>query len=195
MTRSHHDHPPRSASGAARGAPPPPELAGRIAAELAALGEDPADDDELALAAEARGVDESEAVRTVATLVALSTWAPPAKAQALDRQRVWQRVLQRVGTSVAAPVVDPDHAAPAANGGGLRGVLASLALVAGVALVLRVDVGPPPSAEERAELEIMGQATRAALEAAAPGERDGARARALAEGYAERLRAERGAEP
>jgi hypothetical protein len=94
-----------------------------------------------------------------------------------------------------APRADEDVEAPAANGAsGWRGVLASLALVAGVALVLRVDVAPPPSDEDRAALASMGQATRAALEATVPGEQDGARARALAQGYAERLAAERGAE-
>lgn len=211
MTRPHDDHAPRSGDGASRRAPLSAlelERVDRIAAELAALGEDPADDDELALALAAgsnahaganaragsndpRTSVEHDDVRTVATLVALSTWTPPATGLLpLEQQRVWQRVAKRV----ASPAIDPHHHAPAANGAGLRGVLASLALVAGVALVLRVDVEPPPSEEDKAALVSMGQATRAALEATVPGEQDGARARALAEGYAERLRAERGAE-
>lgn len=162
----------------------------RIAAELAALGEDPADDEELALASPGQPVHDD--VRTVATLVALSQWQPPAKGlEPLERHRVWQRVAARI----AAPVADPHEAA--ANGGGAtgwRGVVASLALVAGVVLVLHVDVAPPPSAEDRAALQSAGEAARAVLEGTLPGEQDGARVKTLAQGYQARLRAVRGAD-
>jgi hypothetical protein len=190
MTRPHDDHAKAPGVDADR--------AEQIRAELAALGEAPADDDELAFASAAGSASAAlppADVRTVATLVELSAWVSPAASEGLlplAGHRVWQRVAARVAV---APRADEDVEAPAANGAsGWRGVLASLALVAGVALVLRVDVAPPPSDEDRAALASMGQATRAALEATVPGEQDGARARALAQGYAERLAAERGAE-
>lgn len=182
MTRPHDDQAPALDL----------EGAERIRAELAALGEDPAEDEELAFASMLNaGPDAApDDVRTVATLVALSTWVAPAEGLLpLERHRVWQRVTGRM------PPAGGHAHEPAANGGSpWRGVLASLALVAGVALLLRVDVPPPPSPEDRAALESMGQATRAALAATVPGEQDGARARALADGYAERFAAARGAE-
>lgn len=184
MTRPHDDQAPALDL----------EGAERIRAELAALGEEPADDEELAFACGPNaGPDAApDDVRSVATLVELSTWAAPAEGLLpLERHRVWQKIAKRI-----EPDRHDGHAhEPAANGGSpWRGVLASLALVAGVALLLRVDVPPPPSPEDRAALESMGQATRAALEVMAPGQQDGARARALADGYAERFAAERGAE-
>lgn len=213
MTRPHHDHVPPAGPDTPRSALEL-ERATQIGVELAALGEDPADEDELALAF---APDDAPDVRTVATLVELSSWAAPAEGLSpLERHRVWQRIASHMppastgrqahgvvpptGGLVAWPgsTVGQAHE-PAANGGGggspWRGVLASLALVAGVAMVLRVDVPPPPSAEDRAALVETGEALRAALEATVPGEQDGARARALADGYAERLEAARGAEP
>lgn len=167
--------------------------AGRIAAELAALGEDPPDDDELELMRTA-AIAADDDVRTVATLVELSAWAAPSTGLLpLERHRVWQRVAKRAAASASLPAALEDT--PAANGASAwRGVLVSLSLVASVTLLLRVDVAPPPSAEARAELESMGEAARAVLEGTLPGEQDGPRARALAEGYAERLQAARGAE-
>lgn len=190
MTRPHDDHAPPAGGGASLSA----SDAERIGAELAALGEDPADDEELAFACTSAAAPGD--VRTVATLVELSTWAAPAEGLLpLERHRVWQRIAKHV-VPPAQPAPEDHHVEPAANGGGSpwRGVLASLALVAGVVLMLHVDVPPPPTAEDRAALESMGQATRAALEATVPGQQDGARARALADGYAERLQASRGAE-
>jgi hypothetical protein len=207
MTRPHDDHGPPAGTGAS-----PPALAGalaaeradRIEAELAALGEDPADDDELAFASTPDAAPDD--VRTVATLVELSAWVAPAEGLLpLSRHRVWQRVASHMPPAStgrqAHGVVPPTGGLvaahePAANDGGSpwRGVLASLALVAGVVLMLHVDVPPPPSDEDRAALESMGEATRAALAATVPGEQDGARARSLADGYAERLSAVRGAE-
>lgn len=214
MTRPHDDHEPPAGTGVS-----PPALAGlateraaRIEAELAALGEDPADDDELAFAFTPAAVPDD--VRTVATLVELSAWTAPAEGLLpLPRHRVWQRIASRMppastgrqargvvpptGGLVALPASTAGQAhEPAANdpASPWRGVLASLALVAGVVLMLHVDVPPPPSPEDRAALESMGEATRAALEATMPGQQDGARARSLADGYAERLSAMRGAE-
>jgi hypothetical protein len=187
MTRPHHDHVPPAGPDA----PLSTLEVERIAIELAALGEDPVDEDELAFAsAPDAALDD---VRTVATLVELSRWAAPAEGLLpLERHRVWQHIAKRIG-----PAMHEHPVEPAANGGGgsvWRGVLTSLALVAGVAMVLRVDVPPPPTAEDRAALAETGEAVRAVLEATAPGEQDGARARALADGYAERLAAARGAE-
>lgn len=208
MTRPHDDHAPAVEALDA-------ERLARIRAELAALGEAPADDDELALALGCDSAAGAAAdVRTVATLVALSTWVAPAGGLLpLERQRVWQRVARHHlppastgrqahggvpptgGLVVALPAI-AGGARAANDGAGFRGVLASLALVAGVVLLLRIEVAPPPSAEDRAALASMGEATRAALELTVPGEQDGARARALAEGYAERLHAPgQGAEP
>lgn len=177
----------------------------RIAAELAALGEEPADDAELAFAGTDEPTDDGvrdadvrdddvrdDDVRTVATLVGLSRWQPPVEGlSALQRHRIWQRVAARAPESVA----DPDQ--PAANDGsssGWRGVVGSLALVASVVLMFHVDMPPPPTEDDRAALESMGEATRAVLEGTLPGEQDGTRARELALGYEARLRAARGAE-
>jgi hypothetical protein len=211
MTRPHHDHVPPAGPDALSTLEV--ERIASIRAELAALGEDPADEDELAFASVPAAAPDD--VRTVATLVELSRWAAPAAGLLpLERHRVWQRVTSRMPPASAGRqahgVVPPTGGLvasfastggqahePAANGGGgsvWRGVLTSLALVAGVAMVLRVDVPPPPTAEDRAALAETGEAVRAVLEATAPGEQDGARARALADGYAERLAAARGAE-
>lgn len=190
MTRPHDDQaPPVGGRGSLSASTA--ERAELVAAELAALGEDPADDEELALASTSAAAPDD--VRTVATLMELSAWAAPAEGLLpLERHRVWQRIASRIPP---ASTGGNEHE-PAANGGGSpwRGVLASLALVAGVALLLHVDVPPPPSPEDRAALESMGQATRAALEVTVPGQQDGARAQALADGYAERFSAARGAE-
>lgn len=210
MTRPHDDQaPPVGGRGSLSALEA--ERAELIAAELAALGEDPADDEELALASTPAAAPDD--VRTVATLMELSAWAAPAEGLLpLERHRVWQRIASHMppastgrqargvvppsGRLVVLPIAGDHAAEPAANGGGSpwRGVLASLALVAGVALLLHVDVPPPPSPEDRAALESMGQATRAALEVTVPGQQDGARAQALADGYAERFSAARGAE-
>jgi hypothetical protein len=219
MTRLHDDHEPpagvgasRPAVGGALGGALDAERAERIRAELAALGEDPAADDELGFASTPAAAPDD--VRTVATLVELSAWVAPAEGLLpLTRHRVWQRVASRMppasagrqahgvvpptgGLVAAFPTNEGGPAVePAANSGGSpwRGVLASLALVAGVVLVLHVDVAPPLSDEDRAVLESTGEAARLSL-GTVPGEQDGTRARALAEGYAERLSAARGAE-
>ncbi len=189
MTTSHHDPPPCSGD-------PPAVDVDRIAAELAALGEEPADDDELRFVSMtasdvlADGHVEPD-VRTVATLVELSTWTPPAEGLLpLERHRVWQRVAQHV----PAPVIDP--AEPAANSSqGWRGLVAGLALVAGVILMPRFDSVPPaPTEEQRATTASVGEAARAVLDTL-PGEQDATRARSLADGYAARLQANRGDTP
>lgn len=180
MTKSPIDHAPSPGHG------PPPVDAERIAAELAALGEDPIDDDELAFAS--TPADEHPDVRTVATLVGLSTWQPPAQGLLpLERHRVWRRIAQRApAPAVAGTAADPDE--PAANGtAGWRGLVVGLALVAGVILLPRFDAPPAPTAEDREATLSMGQAARVALDTL-PGEQDGTRARSLAEGYALRLR-------
>jgi hypothetical protein len=194
MTRPHDDQAPPVGG---RGSLPASEAerAELIAAELAALGEDPADDEELAFASTPAAAPGD--LRTVATLVELAAWAAPAAGLSpLERHRIWQRVAKRIAPAAHGEGHGEHEHEPAANGGGSpwRGVLASLALVAGVALLLHVDVPPPPSPEDRAALESMGEATRAVLEATVPGQQDGARARALADGYAERFSAARGAE-
>lgn len=178
MTSSHHDHPPSSGTG------PPPADAERIAAELAALGEAPLADDELAFTA-TDGLHDPD-VRTVATLVDLSAWQAPAQPlQPLERHRVWRRIAQRA----PAPAAEPFE--PAANGGtGWRGLVAGLALVAGVILMPRFSAPPAPSAEDRQATLEMGEAARLVLDTL-PGDRDGTRARSLADGYAERLTASR----
>ena len=182
MTKSHHDLPPSSGHG------PPPADAERIAAELAALGEGPLGDEELAfVSTTAPGHPD---VATVATLVSLSTWQAPTQGlQPLERHRVWRRIAQRT----PAPVAEPDE--PAANGvAGWRGLVAGLALVAGVVLLPRFETPPAPTAEDREATQSMGEAARGVLQAL-PGEQDGTRARSLAEGYAERLRSGQGIDP
>ncbi len=181
MSMSPTDHAPSTGHG------PPPADVERIAAELAALGEEPADDEELAvLTTEAHAHPD---VRTVATLVDLSTWSAPAQGLLpLERHRVWRRIAQRSSApSRPAPawMAKPDE--PAANGfTGWRGLVAGLALVAGVILLPRFEAPVAPSAEDRQATQSMGQAARGVLDTL-PGEQDGTRVRALAEGYAERL--------
>ncbi|MCX4245049.1 hypothetical protein [Paraliomyxa miuraensis] len=172
----------------------------RIDAELAALGEDPADDEEFTFVASDPSMhdDVHEAdvrtadVRTVATLVGLSRWDPPADGlSALERHRVWRRVEARIP---ALPTIVAEPGPAAANdaaSSGWRGVVASLALVASVTLVLHVPVAPPLSPEDRDDLRSAGELARAQLQgAAAPSDR----ARELAQRYEARLRAARGAE-
>ncbi|MEM9462133.1 MAG: hypothetical protein AAGF11_48710 [Myxococcota bacterium] len=180
MSMSPTDHAPSSGHG------PPPADVERIAAELAALGEEPADDDELAVLTTHEQAHPD--VRTVATLVELSTWSAPAQGLLpLEQHRVWRRIAQR--SPAPSPVSEPDE--PAANGfKGWRGLVAGLALVAGVIVLPRFEVPVAPSAEDRQATLGMGQAARGVLETL-PGEQDGTRARALAEGYAERLAAVR----
>jgi len=187
MTTSHHEHPPL------RGDRPPPD-AERIAAELAALGEAPADDDELAfVSASALGrqleLPPDPDVRTVATLVELSAWEPPPQGLSeLELHRAWRAITPRM--SPPATVVDPEG--PAANGvPGWRGMVAGLALVAGVVMLPRFDAPPAPTEEQRAATQSVGEVAREVLDTL-PGEQDATRARHLAEGYAERLHAARG---
>ena len=176
MTMSPTDHAPSTGHG------PPPADVERIAAELAALGEEPADDEELAVLT--TPAEAHSDVRTVATLVELSTWSAPAQGLLpLERHRVWRRIAQR--SPAPSRVADPDE--PAANGfTGWRGLVAGLALVAGVILLPRFEAPVAPSAEDRQATLSMGQAARGVLDTL-PGEQDGTRARTLAEGYAERL--------
>jgi len=179
MTKSHHDHPPSSGDQLSPDAE-------RIAAELAALGEDPAEDEELSFVSTHADPD----VRTVATLVELSTWTAPSEGlQPLERHRVWRRVLERA--EPPSPVADPGQTA--ANGTrGLRGLVAGLALVASVALMPQLDTPPAPTEAQRAATLSVGEAARTVLDTL-PGEDDGPRARSMADGYAERLQAARGA--
>lgn len=187
MTQRHDDH-ARSSSAASgpHGDAFPVADPSRIAAELAALGEDPVDDDELAYST-AVGEDLThEDVLAVASLVDLSRWEPPSQGLLpLERERVWRRIAQH-----GLPVVS-EPSLPAANGmAGWRGVVAGLAMVAGLALVPRFEVAPPASEQERADTEQIGEAARLAIEVL--GDRDGARARALADDYAARLQASQG---
>ncbi|MEM7152908.1 MAG: hypothetical protein AAF799_08695 [Myxococcota bacterium] len=182
-----HDHATPS------GAPPAAAAdAERIAAELAALGEDPIADDELAFASTtATGLDDED-VGTVATLVGLSRWTGPAPSMdallPLERHRVWRQIASRT----PAPVVDPSES-PAANGlGGWRGMVAGLGLVAGLALIPRFDVAPPASQERQAATQSAGEAARMAIDIL--GDKDGARASSVAADYEARLRATRGGE-
>ncbi len=195
MTHSHDNHaPPSGADVATRGSPPGVDGgdAARIAAELAALGEGPAEDEELSFATAGGRPEADEDVVTVGTLVGLSAFTTPAGGLLpLERHRVWRRIGQRL--AAAEPVADPHE--PAANAAtGWRGLVASLALVAGVVLVPRLDAPsttPEQRATARAEAQTMSEAARLALEGL-PGEQDGSRARSLADDYAARLRATRG---
>ncbi len=171
--------------------PPPVPDAERIAAELAALGEDPAADDEFAFttaaAVDVSALGDDPDVRTTATLIGLSTWQAPMQGlMPLERHRVWRQIASRAVPTVA----DPEQ--PAANGAaGWRGLVAGLALVAGVALMPSFRGAPVPTADQRAATNDMGTAARQVIELL-PGEQDGSRARALAQGYRARLSATRG---
>ena len=195
MTNSSNEPSPVPGVADSAGASPPgaeADRASRIAAELAALGEDEALDDELAFAL-APGPDGlgHEDLRTVATLVELSQWEPPDTGLLpLERHRVWRSISQRAATVGPALVADPEE--PAANASrGWRGVVAAIGLVAGLALVPRYDIAPPSPEAQEATAGV-GEAARLALDTL--GDKDGSRARSLADDYAARLQATRGGE-
>ncbi|MCH9685314.1 MAG: hypothetical protein K0V04_28015 [Deltaproteobacteria bacterium] len=183
MQRNDNHAPPSGAAVGSGGvSPPPPPDAELIAAELAALGEDPVTDEDFAFATKANDQD----VRTAATLFAISAWKAPVEGLLpLERHRVWRQIAQRA----PQPVADPQQ--PAANNtAGWRGLVAGLALVAGVALIPSFQGSSVPSKQSLAETQSMGDVARLAVEAV-PGERDGSRARLLADGYQQRLDAAR----
>lgn len=166
----------------------------RIARELAVLGEPPPDGGELEWAgAVGEGDDDVDVdVATVGALfrVAGASGVGAEGLSALDQRRVWKTLADRLG--------GPD--APRSGGGrghGMqRALLTALAMAAGVVLVTRLGaVGQVPSSthgdeRSRAATEALGAQARASLEVLG-GDVDGARARALADAHATRLRADR----
>ncbi len=170
----------------------------RIAKELARLGEPPASAEELGLACEST---EDLDVSTVATLFAAAGIAGVEGVHEplspLSRRRVWKHVEGRLFRASGAP---PEaSSAPATVDGRLRAVIAGLAVAAGVALMARLtpaepvaDPGSDARAASRTAIESLAEQARRGVEAL-DGPKHGARAEALAEQYAARLR--RGGSP
>jgi hypothetical protein len=164
----------------------------RVARELAALGEAPPDAAELHWAQAGDDVAD-EGVATTHALFRVAAGHPghsgPIEAlSSLERRRVWKRLAGRL---------ERQHRGATGGGGGDTGrrVLAMLAMAAAVVLVARSTlVGQVPSASgvetSRAAAEALGAQARAGLDVLG-GEVDGARARALADAHAMRLRGDR----
>ena len=173
-------------------APGGPADVDRIAAELAALGEDALDELELPMLADG----EADAdVRTVGTLVSLATPLSPALVRPLSEielARIYRRVAVRLPAAARKVVAHDDAAhAPAPS---RRSILSTLSVVAAAAAFVLVPVlrSEPPSVDavehrQRAlsAAEATGDAARAGLSRLGPS--GGARATALAERYAARL--------
>jgi hypothetical protein len=164
-----------------------------IARELAVLGESPPDGSELDWASTYGQDDGDEEVATTRALFRVAA-SHPGTSEALspiETRRVWKRLAGRL---------EPLHAkrAERMGGGGTdtgRRMFAVLAMAAAVVLVTRLAmVGQAPASvsgdESRALTEALGEQARASLHHLG-GEVDGARARALADSYATRLRTDR----
>jgi hypothetical protein len=170
-----------------------PDALGRIAAELAALGEP-----DLEIGDEITAIGAPFGETAVLTAFALS-YAVAADATAigaaelaplsdLDRKRVWRKIEAR-----RAPHSTPHVEHPQAATSSWRASFVAFAMAAGLVLVPMLWPAGAPKADagDRAQTVMLGQQARAALEGL-PGDRDGARASSLAAGYAARLEAERG---
>jgi len=161
--------------------------AGRIARELALLGEPELEREELDGATQWPVGDE---VAGVAAMFAAAWPEAPIdvgdapELTAMERHRAWKRVASR---AQALELVAPVHAS--ASGGLWRVVAAGLAAAVVVALVPRFVGDAEPSQGERDRTAARGLAVQArrALDEL-PGERDAARARSVADAYAQRLR-------
>ena len=157
----------------------------RIARELAALGEMPPEDEELDWARDAEAVGSVDVATTHALFVVAGGEAIEPLG-ALDQRRVWKRLAGRLDPLQTKVAGGSDHAPR-------RAWVAILAMAAGVILVTRMAmVGQvsAPGEGDRAAIEALGSTARASLDTLG-GTADGARARALADDYATRLRADR----
>ncbi len=152
-----------------------------IERELAALGEEPLQDDELAmLAGEAQALDGEPAVASTARLFELAQpydHADHAELSELAKQRIWRTVDSR----------------PRPSGVGRRGRevgLVAVVLALAAALVLVVvdldDERSPPEPRDR-EVAALADQTRSALRALDDGLGDTARAERLTSEYQQRL--------
>lgn len=158
----------------------------RIARELAALGEPPPSASELDGASKPGDEEVDADVATTRALFAVAA-AHTGAAEGLtpfETRRVWKRLAGRVASSSTERAVGGGHDTG-------RRVFAALAMAAAVVLFTRLAiVGQVPSApgdEGNAVAEALGAQARAGLDVLG-GEVDGARARALADDYATRLR-------
>ena len=195
---------------------PDPKLeqdADRIAAELAALGEDPLGEDDEALAFALSNVPDIDVatIQTMAETVALlsmDTDAEDAELSELAQARVWRTIELRT-KSVQEPDVDakPRQQRSSTRPVVLGVVVALLAVAAGVLLVPvltpsapkpeapiatapRTLEAPAISAEELEVLSTQARASLAALDRLSGEPRGSARAQAMADAYARRLEAE-----
>lgn len=165
---------------------------GRIAAELAALGEDPLGAAELQFVATQGATLSDPDVATTDTLIGLGHPPTLLPLDELAVRRVWGSVAGRTGTvgSSAAPPVT--HGASSTNPVMLRTVLAGFAVAASLVLVPRLgpqtDRSPEVRQADQEALSVLGDQARAGL-AKLPGDADTERATSLADDYAARLAA------
>ncbi len=189
-----------------------------IARELAALGEEPLGEDELAFTrASSREDDGMLFDIDVATVNTLVGWAShehdpgddragqPDRSSLTEfaRHRVWrdvQRRAQHSGTGPEHADPQPETASNSSSGGRGWGLsVIGLAVAAGVLLVpvLSADFGrSEPGAErvgqlDEAELQVLGEQARRGLDAL-PGPVGTERVESLAESYSKRLESRRG---
>lgn len=196
---------------------PDPKLeqdADRIAAELAALGEDPLGEDDEALAFALSNVPDIDVatIQTMAETVALlsmDTDAEDAELSELAQARVWRTIELRTKSLQELEVdAKPRQQRSSTRPVVLGVVVALLAVAAGVLLVpVLTPSGPKPeapiataprttheapaiSAEELEVLSTQARASLAALDRLSGESRGSARAQAMADAYARRLEAE-----
>lgn len=170
------------------GANPQPEE-GRIAAELAALGEGPLGAAELKFVASGGSTLADSDVATVGTLIG---FGHPPRLDPLDElatRRVWSAVA---GRTAGQSVSTTDGQAASSSPVMLRTVLAGFAVAASLVLVPRLgpqtDQSPEVRQADLAALSALGDQARAGL-AKLPGDADTQRASSVADDYAARLAA------
>ncbi len=160
---------------------------GRIAAELAALGEDPVGAAELQFVATQGATLGDPDVATTGTLIGLGYPPSLLPLDELAARRVWSSVAERTGSSAAS------HSTSVANPVMLRTVLAGFAVAASLVLVPRLgpqtDRSPEVRQADQEALSVLGDQARAGL-ATLPGDADTQRATSLADDYAARLAAQ-----
>lgn len=163
----------------------------RIAAELAALGEAPLSDDDVA----SPNAESDPDVRTVQTLVSLGQPLPDPLVRPLSELEL-ARVYRRVATRIpAAARADRHDAAPAANDSrrSRRSMVTALTVIAAAAAFVvlpqrgKVDGLDTPQrrAKARSSMAASSEAARAGLAVFGPS--GSARATAMAAAYAERI--------
>lgn len=158
-----------------------------IARELAELGEQPVDDDEVRFHRAGAEVGSDIDVATVATLMAIGHGERDARPLSqIEDRRTWNRVADRLES---AGVVRLKRAVGSRSV--WRSVVAGLAMAAGVALIPRIVPDGPAanSPAPQVDAEAIGDAARSGLEALGK-DYDTDRAKGVLADYAARMQEE-----